>query len=117
LHDTAQKAVLHWLLGITFAGLVSSVRCAYQLFFVESHQQAEEKHTRQAVAGVSSSFIQTQDFNYCFADWSMCQFTPLLKDVNEDIEENLHPRSLDNFDVNSMLFYPASWTVGLWYRC
>ena len=46
---------------------VNYVEC----ILLNSIRQAEEKHTRQAVAGVSSSFIQTQDdFNYRFADWS-----------------------------------------------
>ena len=96
---------------ITFAGLIGVLYAASSTILLNSIRQAEEKHTRQAVTGVSSSFIQTQDdFNYRLADWSMWDDTyTFAQDANEDyIAENLTPEALTILDVNLALFVQPS---------
>lgn len=105
----AKKSLL--AIGITFAGLIGVLYAASSTILLNNIRQAEEKHTRQAVAGVSSIFTQIQnDFNYRFADWSEWDDTyTFAQDANEDyIEENLSPEALTTLDVNLALFVQPS---------
>lgn len=96
---------------ITLAGLIGVLYAASSTILLNSIRQAEEKHTRQAVAGVSSIFTQTQDdFNDGFADWSMWDDTyTFAQDANEDyIADNLTPEALTTLNVNLVLIVQPS---------
>ena len=98
-------------IGIAFTGLIGVLYAASSTILLNNIRQAEEEHTRGAVAGVLSVFTQTQDdFNYRFADWSMWDDTyTFVQNANEDyIEENLTPGALTILDVNLALFIQPS---------
>lgn len=96
---------------IVFAGLIGGVYTASSTILLNSLRQAEEQHTRQAVAGVSSVFSQTEeDFSNRLVDWSAWDDTcTFIEDANKEyIKSNLIPESLEVLKINLALYIQPS---------
>ena len=98
-------------IGVAFTSLIGVLYATASVILLNNLQQAEKRHTRQAVQGVLSAFTQSQeDLSILIDDWASWDDTyNFVLDRNQDyIDSNLFPAGLLALKLNLVLYVQPS---------
>ncbi|MGL4618674.1 bifunctional diguanylate cyclase/phosphodiesterase [Chroococcidiopsis sp.] len=98
-------------IGVAFTSLIGVLYATASVILFNNLQQAEERHTRQAVEGVLSAFTQSKkDLSIHIDDWARWNDTyNFVLDRNQDyIDSNLYPAGLLALKLNLVLYVQPS---------